>query len=321
MSRTVLIIRCSTGRGESKSAIVLRVLWPLAALVFIVCAVVAKASGIGPVEGGSLPQPMPIFPANNWWNFDISTAPVDPGSAAYIAFINNGGTRHLHPDMGGNVSPGSVDTYGIPYVVVDGTQPKVSVQFQYADESDGVNHGTGQSIPFYPIPTQAIGQMHWIECGEPGTVDQRNDCDRHLLIVDRGNKFLYELYNVWYDGAAWHAGSGAFFDMNASNRRPDGWTSADAAGLAILPGLLRYDEVYNAYGPNQCRRHQACVARHRAHEQWLRLSGIAQGGVHQRRIADGRTPAVEGQQEYFGIHSGNAESIPCDENLRADRGG
>ena len=248
MSRTVPIIRCSNGRGESKPAIVLRVLWPLAALVFIVCAVVAKASGIGPVEGGALPQPMPLFPANNWWNLDISAAPVDPNSAAYIAFINNGGTRHLHPDMGGNVSPGSVDIYGMPYVVVDGTQAKVAVQFQYADESDGVNHGTNQSIPFYPIPTQAISQAHWVECGAPASIDQRSDCDRHLLIVDRDNKSLYELYNVWYDGTKWRAGSGAFFDLNASNRRPDGWTSADAAGLAIFPGLLRYDEVYNAYG-------------------------------------------------------------------------
>jgi hypothetical protein len=227
---------------------VLRVLLILAAAIFLLFTAGAKAAGIGPVEGGTVPQPLPLFPANNWWNLDISTAPVDANSAAYIAFVNNGGTRHLHPDLGGDVSPGSVDIYGFPYVVVDGTQPKVAVQFLYSDESDGVDHTTNQSYPFYPIPTQAIGQMHWIECGAPGNVDQRSGCDRHLLILDRDNKYLYELYNVWYDGTKWQAGSGAFFDMNASNRRPDGWTSADAAGLAIVPGLVRYDEVYNAYG-------------------------------------------------------------------------
>ena len=209
---------------------------------------IAQAASPGPIQGGALPQPMPLFPAGNWWNLDISAAPVDPQSANFIAFVNNGGTRHLHPDMGGDVSSGSVDTYGMPYVVVDGTQPKVAVQFVYSDESDGVDHTTNQSFPFYPIPTQAITQAHWVEGGAPGNVDQRSSADRHLLIVDRDNKALYELYNVWYDGSAWQAGSGAFFDMTSNNRRPDGWTSADAAGLAILPGLVRYDEVYNAYG-------------------------------------------------------------------------
>jgi hypothetical protein len=122
------------------------------------------------------------------------------------------------------------------------------VQFQYSDESDGVDHSTNQSFPFYPIPTQAITQAHWVEGGAPGNVDQRSSADRHLLIIDRDNKYLYELYNVWYDGSTWQAGSGAFFDMTKNDRRPDGWTSADAAGLAIVPGLVRYDEVYNAYG-------------------------------------------------------------------------
>jgi hypothetical protein len=203
-----------------------------------------------PVEGGAVPQPVPLFPPTNWWNLDVSGAPVDPGSAAYIAFINNGGTRHLHPDFGGDVSPGSIDVYGMPYVVVDGTQPKVSVEFQYSDESDGVDHSTGASYPFYPIPVEAITQPHWVEGGAPGNVDQRNSEDRHLLILDRDNRYLYELYNVWFDGTGWQAGSGAFFDMNVNGRRPDGWTSADAAGLAIVPGLVRYDEVYNAYGTN-----------------------------------------------------------------------
>jgi hypothetical protein len=97
-----------------------------------------------------------------------------------------------------------------------------------------------------PIPDEAIAQTHWIESGEPGNVDLRSSSDRHLLIVDRDNRLLYELYNVFYDGSQWHAGSGAFFDLNANGRRPDGWTSADAAGLAIMPGLVRYDEVFGS---------------------------------------------------------------------------
>jgi hypothetical protein len=221
----------------------------------LVLAIAVAASGTAraqcpatvPVQGGALPAPLPLFPATNWWNQDITAAPVDPGSANYIAFINNGGTRRLHPDFGGEASPGSEDIYGMPYAIVDGTQPKKAVTFGYWDESDGVDMATGQGIPFYPIPAEAIAQPHWVEGGAPGNVDQRDSSDRHLLIVDCTNRYLYELYNVWYDAAQskWYAGSGAFFDMNANNRRPDTWTSADAAGLAIFPGLVRYDEAWN----------------------------------------------------------------------------
>ena len=105
-------------------------------------------------------------------------------------------------------------------------------------------------MPFYPVPDEAIIQPHWIEGGDPGTIDLRSSSDRHLLMVDRDHRYLYELYNVFYDGSQWHAGSGAFFDLNANRRRPDGWTSADAAGLAILPGLVRYDEVF---GPDEIK--------------------------------------------------------------------
>jgi hypothetical protein len=196
--------------------------------------------------GGPLPGPLPLFPADNWWNADISAAPLDPNSSAYISYINNGSVRRVHPDFGGDVSPGSVQNYGMPYVVVDGTTPKKSVIFQYSSESDGVNHTTGASFPFYPIPDEAITLPHWVEGGEPGNVDLRSSSDRHLLIVDRDNRHLYELYNVFYDGAQWRGGSGAFFDLSSNARRPDGWTSADAAGLAILPGLVRYDEVFGA---------------------------------------------------------------------------
>ena len=209
----------------------------------VLLAAAGAAASAQPVANGALPGPFPLFPSTNSWNLDVSAAPVDPNSAAYIAFINNGGTRHLHPDFGGDVSPGSTAIYGMPYAVVDGTQPKKAVQFFYSAESDGVDHSTNTSFPFYPIPDEAITQVHWIEDGNPGDIDDRSISDRHFLIVDRTNKYLYELYNVFYDGTQWLAGSGAFFDMNTDNRRPDGWTSADAAGLAILPGLVRYDEV------------------------------------------------------------------------------
>jgi hypothetical protein len=200
-----------------------------------------------PVQGAVPPGPLPVFPATNWWNLDIRNAPVDAASAAYINFINGGGTRRLHPDFGGEETPGGVNIYGFPYVVVGGNQQKVAVDFVYADESDGVDPATGLSLPFYPIPPQAVSTPHWIEGGAPGNVDQRASGDRHLLIIDCANRHLYELYNVWYSSSAgrWLAGSGAFFDLKSNARRPEGWTSADAAGLAIFPGLVRYDEAWN----------------------------------------------------------------------------
>src|SRR5580765_3591950 len=200
------------------------------------------------VRGGALPQPLPLFPADNWWNLDISSWPVDSNSASFISFINNGGTRRLHPDFGGDAGSG-YSIYGMPYSVVTNVTDAdlKAVQFDYADESDGVDHSTNTSFPFYPIPSEAITQPYWIEGGDPGNVDLRSSEDRHLLIVDYERNYLYELYNVYFNPtqARWYGGSGAFFNMNTNNRRPEGWTSADAGGLAILPGLVRYDEVYD----------------------------------------------------------------------------
>ena len=213
------------------------------------------AWAINAARGGALPQPLPLFPADNWWNLDISSWPVDSNSASFISFINNGGTRRLHPDFGGDAGSG-YSIYGMPYAVVTNVTDAdlKAVQFDYADESDGVDHSTNTSFPFYPIPSEAITQPYWIEGGDPGNVDLRSSEDRHLLIVDKDRNYLYELYNAFYNTAQgkWFAGSGAFFDMNTNNRRPDGWTSADAAGLAIRPGLVRYDEVYD---PNAEIRH------------------------------------------------------------------
>jgi len=208
----------------------------LLAASLAVAAAVTLAAQTPPTIGGALP---PLFPSDNWWNQDVSQAPVAAESAAILGFINNGGNRRLHPDFGGYAGSGT-DTYGIPYVVVSGSQPKRQVQFYYASQSDGV----GQ--PFYPIPDQAITQPYWIEGGAPG--NQAPGGDRHMLIVDADNRKLYELFDLNWDGARWTGGSGAMFDLQTNARRPDGWTSADAAGLAILPGLVRYDEVY---GPGE----------------------------------------------------------------------
>jgi hypothetical protein len=157
-------------------------------------------------------------------------------SSAYISFIR--ASQRLHPDFGGDSGDAAAPIYGMPYIVVTGSQPLVPVVFDYADESDP---GAPGLPPGYPIPEQAKTEQKWIEGGLAGN-DPNADGDRHMLIVDRDNRILYELYALRWTGR-WEAGSGAVFPLDSNMRRPDGWTSADAAGLEILPGLIRYDEV------------------------------------------------------------------------------
>jgi hypothetical protein len=206
--------------------------------------VALPVTGQGAVRGGPLPQPLPLFPPDNWWNSDITAAPVDPNSASFLSFI--GPTRGMHPDFGGDSGDSSAPIYGFPYVTVAGSQPLVPVTFDYDDESD---HAAPGRPPGYPIPEEAKTQQKWIEGGLAGN-DPNVDGDRHLLLVDRDNRILYELYALAWDGTKWTAGSGAIFPLDSSARRPEGWTSADAAGLAILPGLIRYDEAFGV-GPIQ----------------------------------------------------------------------
>src|SRR6185369_9997237 len=103
----------------------------------------------------------------NWWSTEVTDAPLDGGSAAYLGYVNQGGVKHLHPDFGGSIS-GSNGIYGFPYVVVDGAQAKLAVQFDEPSESDGVTHPGDVSFPFYPVPSEAITQAHWVEGGDPG---------------------------------------------------------------------------------------------------------------------------------------------------------
>jgi hypothetical protein len=216
------------------------------------------AAALPAQPGGPLPGPFPLLPADNWWNVNISQAPVDPNSQDFIDFIGGGTT--LHPDFGGNadVFP---ETYGQIYVSVPGTQPLVPVTFvEFGDESDA---GAPGRPPGYPIPEAAKTQPGYIEGGYPGNADAPGD--RHLLLVDRDHRLLFELYHARWNAAAsrWEAGSGAVFPLDSNARRPEGWTSADAAGLAILPGLVRWDEVF---GPDPIRHaFRFTVERSRGH--------------------------------------------------------
>jgi hypothetical protein len=161
-----------------------------------------------PGPGTSL-EGCPVFPADNPWNTDISSAPVDPRSDDYVDSI--GRDTNIHPDFGRD--------FGIPYAAVDDSVQKVSVSFNYADESD-----PGP----YPIPANPP-----IEDGG----------DAHILLIQTDECKLYEIFAASRDGGGWSGGSGAIFDLRSNDLRPDGWTSADAAGLPIFAGLARHVDV------------------------------------------------------------------------------
>ncbi len=151
----------------------------------------------------------------------------------------------VHPDFGGDAGT-SPEIYGMVYVTVPGSQPLVPVAFDYSGESDA---GAPGRPPGYPIPPEAKTLPKWIEGGYPGNSTAGGD--KHLLVVDRDNRLLFETWDTrclpaGFPTCSWSAGSGAVFPLDSNLRRPDGWTSADAAGLAILPGLVRWDEAYGS---------------------------------------------------------------------------
>jgi len=158
----------------------------------------------------------PMFPADHDWNREVSSEPADARSNAYLAFMG-ASWRNLHADFGAN------PIYGVPFVVVPGSQPRVAMSFLYSGESD-----PGP----YPYPADIAVQ------GGPGAAG-----DRHAIALDRDSCLLYETYDTHWNGSGYDSGSGAVFDLRRGALRRDGWTSATASGLPILPGLARYDEV------------------------------------------------------------------------------
>lgn len=198
--------------------------------------------GAGADMHGFLP-----FPQGNPWNQDVSALPVDPSSNLILSTI---GVHPLHPDFG---TTWDGKPMGMEYIVVPISQQKVQVSFDYSGESD--------SGP-YPIPANAP-----VEGGASATGD------RHVLVIDRDSKMLYELWSAYpQGGGSWKAGSGAIFNLSSNALRPAGWTSADAAGLPIFPGLVRYDEVAGQkeirhalrFTVPSTRREYVCPARHYA---------------------------------------------------------
>lgn len=180
-----------------------------------------QATGNGPPTLHTHLGDVSIFTSDNAWNQDVSNLPVHRESDRWLRSI--GLADGLHPDFG-TVWNGSPN--GIPFVIVNSNQPKVAVKFEYDDESD-----PGP----YPIPKGAP-----IEGGQ----NAPHDSDRHIIMIDPQKKLLYELFQAIPDPVfGWRAGSGAIFDLSSDKLRPDGWTSADAAGLPVFPGLVRYDEV------------------------------------------------------------------------------
>jgi hypothetical protein len=174
-----------------------------------------------PAPPASLSPRAPSLPTQAAWNQDISKAPRDPRSAAYIAYIDSHGGDSLHPDFG------SPRAYGFPYSVVGPGQRQLPIHY--------TAYGSESSPGPFPVPGAAP-----IEGG------RGSDGDRHVLVVDRSSCMLYELYRAFFVPTPkphWNADAGVAWDLNSSALRPDGWTSADAAGLPIFPGLVRYDEV------------------------------------------------------------------------------
>jgi hypothetical protein len=175
-----------------------------------------------PPPPSGTPANAPSLSTEAAWNQDVSKAPVARNSTATIAYVNSHGGDHLHPDFG------SPRAYGFPYAVVGQGQPKLPIHYTaYGDESD--------PGPF-PVPK-----------GAPVEGGNGSDGDRHVLVVDRADCTLYELYRAFFKGGHWNADSGTKWDLRSTARRPDSWTSADAAGLPIFPGLVRYDEVASGH--------------------------------------------------------------------------
>ncbi len=275
----------------------------------------AMAASMAPRLEASLPGPLPLFPPTNWWNTEITAAPVDPGSAAFIAYINAGGVKHLHPDFGGTLADG-VSIYGFPYAVVDGSQAKKAVTFAEPEESDGVLHPGDTSYPVLP--------------------DTRRG--HHPAALDRGRGAGQRRQHRDPGPPPPRRGSRQPSPLRAL-QRPLG-----RLGLAgILRRVLRPEDERPAprgldlgrrgrsrdpAGPRALRRglrpggDPPCAPIHRAAHQRVRISRLAPGGAPgPRRASDGRAAAPEGGEGHLRFRAGASEDLPRDEDLRPDRRG
>lgn len=213
-----------------------------------VCVLIVLATGHAIADQPPQIAGCNLYPCDSIWNTPVDDLPLHPFSDAFVTSI--GASDNVHADFGSGLWDGG--PIGIPFIDVSGTQTKVNVTFDYADESD-----PGP----YPIPPNAP-----IEGGAS------SDGDRHVLVLDRDNCILYELFYAFKQpDNSWEAGSGAIFDLGNHALRTDGWTSADAAGLPILPGLIRYDEVLSGeirhairFTVQQTRKAYVWPARHYA---------------------------------------------------------
>ena len=241
-----------------------------------------------PQRGGALPAAAAALPAGQLVERRRQRGAGRSEQRAFIAFV--GATRGMHPDFGGDSGDPVAPIYGMPYIVVAGTQPLVPVTFDYDDESDV---GAPGRPPGYPIPEEAKTQQKWIEGGLAG---QRSERRRRPAHADRRPRQPHPLRAVraaLERRRTWEAGSGAIFPLDSNARRPDGWTSADAAGLAILPGLVRYDEVFGT----DPIRHAFRVTVRTTNGYVFPASHRA--GSTTRRAADGRAPAPEGERRHL----------------------
>ena len=209
----------------------------------VALSIAALGAAAMPATAGRLPgaKACPLFPRDNVWNMRVDDLPVHPDSDTLVASI--GVDAYLHPDFG------SYQGYGIPWNIVSRTTKRSTVTFRWPGESDAGP---------YPIPTKPK-----IEGGS----------DRHILMVDKDRCKLFELFAARRKNGRWRAGSGAIWDLRSNRLRPAGWTSADAAGLPILPGLVRFDELRDGEIPHALRftapltrRAYVYPARHQASE-------------------------------------------------------
>ncbi len=276
----------------------------LAGALIAVVLIASSASAVGPYPDlspclvfpdppASLSPRAPSLPTEAAWNQDISEAPRDPRSNAYIAYINAHGGDSLHPDFG------SPRAYGFPYSVVGAGHRMLPVHYTaYGDESD--------PGPF-PIPA-----------GAPVEGGSNSDGDRHVLVVDRAGCRLYELYRAFYVAKPrphWNADSGTAWDLRSAARRPEGWTSADAAGLPIFPGLVRYDEVASGQLDHAIR-----VTVESTRNAWVHPASHCAGDSSEaERTADGPAAAPEGRLRPRRFQRRGEDDRDGDEALRPDR--